>query len=86
MCLSYPGLVLGVDGEGAMVQGEHRAYRAATTLVPDVSPGDFVFVAAGTIIERLDAEEAAEIRRLLDRASEEPDALAHRASEGVGTG
>ncbi|HEY7524215.1 MAG TPA: HypC/HybG/HupF family hydrogenase formation chaperone [Candidatus Limnocylindrales bacterium] len=65
MCLTYPGLVVSVDGGDAVVRGEHRDYRASAILVPDVAPGDYVVVAAGTILERLAPEEAAEIRALL---------------------
>lgn len=70
MCLTYPGLVVTVDPSGAVVRGEHRDYRASTLLVPDVSPGDYVVVAAGTILERLEPDEAAEIRTLLAMGSE----------------
>jgi hydrogenase maturation factor len=65
MCLTYPGLVVAVDEVSAVVRGEHRDYRASTILVPDLSPGDYVVVAAGTILERLDPTEAAEMRAFL---------------------
>ena len=68
MCAAYPGLVVAVDATGALIRGELRDYRAATLLVPDVAPGDYVVVAAGTILERLEPEEAAEIRALIDTA------------------
>jgi hydrogenase maturation protease len=65
MCLSYPAQVLSVDSSGAVVRGEHRDYRASTLLVPDVAPGDYVIVGAGTILERLEPDEAAEIRAVI---------------------
>jgi len=68
MCLSYPARVISVDGQMATVRGEHRDFRASAIVVPDVAPGDYVIVAAGTILERLDPGEAAEISALLDTA------------------
>ena len=48
---------------------------AATSLLlePGVVVGDWVVVAAGTVIERMEPEEAARVRALLD-AAQEPDA------------
>ena len=69
MCLSYPAQVLSVDASEAVVRGEHRDYRASTLLVPDVARGDYVIVGAGTILERLEPSEAAEIRAILRDAS-----------------
>jgi len=66
MCLSYPGVVLSVEPDGAIVRGQHRDYRASTALVADVAVGDHVVVAAGLILEKLEPEEAAEIRAFLD--------------------
>jgi hydrogenase assembly chaperone HypC/HupF len=68
MCLSFPGTVVDVDGGGALVETEGRRRRASTLLIPDVRSGDRVVVAAGTIVERLDAWEAAEIDALLRTA------------------
>ena len=41
---------------------------ASTLLVPDVQVGDWVYVAAGTVIERLDPAEAAKTNELLRSA------------------
>jgi hydrogenase assembly chaperone HypC/HupF len=68
MCLSFPGQVVGLDTSGAVVDTEGRRRRASTLLVPDVAIGDWVAVAAGTIVDRLTPAEAAELRTILDRA------------------
>jgi hydrogenase expression/formation protein HypC len=77
MCVGFPGRVIDVDAFGATVEQEGRRRRASTLLVPDVAPGDWVFVAAGTIVDRLDPEEAGEIRATLLEAIalEEAEAL-----------
>jgi len=61
MCLSYPALVLSVDPAGAVVRGADRDFRALTTVLPDV--------ARGLVLERLDPEDAHEIRHLFERAT-----------------
>jgi hydrogenase assembly chaperone HypC/HupF len=67
MCIAFPGLVLAVDadGQGATVETEGRRRRASTFLVPDIAVGDWVSVAAGTIVDRLSREEAAEVQALV---------------------
>jgi hydrogenase assembly chaperone HypC/HupF len=69
MCVGFPGRVTAVDDLGATVQTLSRKSRASTLLLPDVAVGDWVYVAAGTIVERLDPAEAAEIRKLLLEAA-----------------
>ena len=69
MCVGLPGQVTAVDDLGATVKTLGRERRASTLLMPDVLVGDWVYVAAGTIVERLDPVEAAEIRRLLLEAA-----------------
>ena len=70
MCIAYPGQVVSVDRAGAVVETAGRQRRASTLLVEDIRPGDWVTVAAGTIVERLDPAEAAEIGRLLHEAED----------------
>ena len=65
MCVAFPGRVTAIDAGGATVDTEGRQRRASTLLVPDVAVGDWVFVAAGTIVDRLDPEEAVMIRATL---------------------
>lgn len=68
MCLAFPGRVAEVTAEGAMVDTEGRLRRASTLLHPDVRPGEWVLVAAGTIVQRLSDDEAAAIRGALQAA------------------
>ena len=70
MCIDVPGRVIAIDELGAVVETEGRRRRASTLLLPDVAVGDWVTVAAGTIVDRLTPEEAGEIRRILDRAAD----------------
>jgi hydrogenase assembly chaperone HypC/HupF len=65
MCVGFPGQVIDVDAMGATVEQEGRRRRASTLLTPDVAPGDWVFVAAGTIVDRLDPDDARQIRATL---------------------
>ena len=65
MCLTFPGEVVALDGMEALVLTEGRLRRATTLAVPDAAVGDRVVVAAGSIIARLDAEEADDIERLV---------------------
>ena len=77
MCISFPGQVVGVDASSAVVDSAGRRRRASTLLYPDVAVGDWVAVAAGTIVDRLSATEAAELQDILDQARE-PDPAAPR--------
>ena len=69
MCVGFPGRVIAVDEVGATVRTLGRTSRASTLLLPEVVVGDWVYIAAGTIVERLDPAEAAEIRKLLLEAA-----------------
>lgn len=71
MCLTAPAQVLAVDAEGATVLLGGRERRASTLVVPDVRPGDWVVVAAGTILERIDQAEAAHIAAAVTEAYRE---------------
>jgi hydrogenase assembly chaperone HypC/HupF len=68
MCVTYPGQVLEVAGGSALVDTRGRRLRASTILVPETSVGDWVVVAAGAVLQIIDADEAQAIRELLDRA------------------
>jgi len=65
MCLSVPGEIVAIVGDDAVVRIEGRLRRASILPVPDVNVGDRVIVAAGSVMARLDAEEANEIERLV---------------------
>jgi hydrogenase assembly chaperone HypC/HupF len=65
MCLDFPGLVTALHGDLATVLTDGRARTATTLLVPDVRVGEWVVVMAGSIVDRLSAESAAQISQLL---------------------
>ena len=65
MCLGFPAQVIEVDEMSAVIELEGERRRVSTLLQPDVVVGDHVFVAGRSIVGRLDAEEAAEVHRLL---------------------
>jgi hydrogenase assembly chaperone HypC/HupF len=59
MCLTAPARVVALDGKGATILLGGHERRASTLVVPEVAVGDWVIVAAGTIVERIDPDEAA---------------------------
>lgn len=62
MCLDFPGRVIEVGTDYAVaVDCDGRLRRASTLLEPDLVIGDWVYVAAGTVVERLDDAQAQEI-------------------------
>lgn len=81
MCVGFPGQVTAVDELGATVKTLDRERRASTLMMPDIAVGDWVFVAAGTIVERLDPAEAAEISKLLLEAVDLEEANAAQTPE-----
>ncbi len=85
MCLEFPGRVVSVDASSATVDQEGRVRRASTLLFPDLKPGDWVFVAAGTVIQRLGPAEAESIRATLLDAIEITDAEARTPALHGGT-
>jgi hydrogenase assembly chaperone HypC/HupF len=70
MCIDDPGRVIAIDDLGAIVETPTHRRRASTLLLPGIAVGDWVTVAAGTIVDRLTPEEAGEIREILDRAAD----------------
>jgi hydrogenase assembly chaperone HypC/HupF len=81
MCLGFPGLVVAVDASGATVDTEGRRRRASTLLAPDLAVGEWVYVAAGTVVDRLEPDEVAFIRATLLRAMA-PEPAGPRVSAG----
>ena len=61
MCLTMPARVITVDGAWAEIEVDGIRRRASTLAVPDVRPGDWALVAAGTLVRLLDPELAQEI-------------------------
>lgn len=84
MCIGFPGQVIAVDAFGATVETEGRPRRASTLMYPEVEVGEWVFVAAGSIVERLDPEQAELVRATLLEALALEDAEAQAtAARGV---
>jgi len=65
MCLDFAAQVTSRHGDIAVVETEGRIWRASTLLLPEVAVGDWVYIAMGTIIERLDPAEAQHINETL---------------------
>ena len=63
MCLDFPGRVIERNGDVCVVESEGRKRRASTLLYPEVAVGDWVYVAAGTVVELLDEQTASQINR-----------------------
>lgn len=72
---------MAVDPTGATIDTEGRRRRASTLLAPDLAVGEWVFVAAGTVIDRLEPEEVAFIRTSL-LAAMAPEAAGSRIAAG----
>ena len=85
MCIGFPGLVVEVVGFEAAVATEGRVRRASTLYLPDIAVGDWVTVAAGTIVERLEPADAVEIQTLLRTAIalDKGDGVAARESHAA---
>lgn len=68
MCVTYPAQVVELTDTTAIVSSDQRTWRASTILVPETRVGDWVIVAAGTILQVIDPDEAREIQAMLDEA------------------
>lgn len=71
MCVTYPGRILALEGDMALVETDQHRHRASLVLVPTAAVGDWVIVAAGTVLEIVEPEEAAEILAILAEATKE---------------
>lgn len=74
MCIAFPARILAIDGDDAVIDLDGRVRHASMLRGPEVEVDDWVLVAAGTVLRRLDAEEAAELGRLLRAAAAATDA------------
>ena len=72
MCLGIPGEILRISGDGvsrtAHVDLQGSQVEVSLSLVPEAAAGDWVLVHAGYALTLLDAAEAAETWRWLDKA------------------
>ena len=58
MCVSVLAQVVAVDAAEALVACDGVSRRASTRLYPDITVGEWVLVGAGTVLQRLTADEA----------------------------
>lgn len=77
MCLTAPGRILDLDGSTAIVDLDGRRRTAMTLLEPDVAVGDWVVVAGGAILRRLDPAAALEMTTANRLARADPMDLPH---------
>lgn len=64
MCLAIPMRIVSLSGPLAQVEEAGVRREVRVDLIESVAVGDYVIVHAGVAIERLDAAEAEETRRL----------------------
>jgi len=79
MCVTAPARVLSVDGASALIDLEGVRRQASLLLRPEVRPGDWVIVGAGTVLRRLEAEEAEAVLEMLHSAQRSAAATADAA-------
>lgn len=58
MCLMAPAQVLAIEPDFAIVEADGRRRRASTVLVDGLRPGDWVIIAGGAIVRRVEADQA----------------------------
>ena len=69
MCVALPGRVEKIEDSIATVNFSGNLVRAHTGVV-EVAVGDFVLVHAGLVIQKLDAEEAANMTEFFEMIKE----------------
>ncbi len=67
MCLAVPCKVVAINGDYARIDHGGNTMIVDTSMVPDVSVGQYVVVHAGMAIGKYDEKEAIETLRLLDQ-------------------
>lgn len=85
MCIAFPGRVLAIDEADAVVEIDGRRRRASLRMRTDVAVGDWVLVGAGSVLRRLDADEAAQIGSALSAAIASTDARLAAMTQGGST-
>jgi hydrogenase assembly chaperone HypC/HupF len=63
MCLMAPARVIATDGIICEVEVGGRVDKASMMLEPDLVVGDWVLVNSGTVVRKLDDDQAAEMAR-----------------------
>lgn len=68
MCISFPGRVVALEGDDAVVELGGRLRHASLRMQADVRVGDWVLVGAGSVLRRLEPDEATQISDILAAA------------------
>lgn len=68
MCIAFPGRVVALEGDDAVVELDGRRRRASLRMQADVRVGDWVLVGAGSVLRRLAPDEATQIHDILAAA------------------
>jgi hydrogenase assembly chaperone HypC/HupF len=68
MCIAFPGRVVSVGPTDAVVDIDGRRRHASMLLEPGIAVDDWVLVAAGTVLRRLEPDEAADLAETLSAA------------------
>ena len=76
MCLMMPGRVVAVAGGTCEVETGGRTDRASMMLEPDLVVGDWVLVNSGTVVRKLDEDQAEEMSRAFSLLVGVPDEAA----------
>jgi hydrogenase assembly chaperone HypC/HupF len=72
MCLVAPGHVIDLNGTIATVEVAGRRRQASILLEPDVLVGDWVIVAGGAVLRRIDPSAASDMETALALATTAP--------------
>lgn len=68
MCIAAPARVLALEATDAVVEIDGHRRRASLLLRPEVHVDDWVLVAAGSVIRRIDEAEARDLAQRLAAA------------------
>jgi hydrogenase assembly chaperone HypC/HupF len=86
MCLMAPARVVSIDGSTCQVELGGRIDPASMILEPDLQVGDWVLVNSGTVVRRLEpdqAEEMSEALATMFALADEADAEAAAVAEAL---
>jgi hydrogenase assembly chaperone HypC/HupF len=89
MCLMAPARVVSVDGTLCQVELGGRVDPASMILEPDLQVGDWVLVNSGTVVRRLEPDQAEEMTQALAmmfEMADEEDRTAEADSADVAGG
>jgi hydrogenase assembly chaperone HypC/HupF len=73
VCIAFPGQVVALDRDDAIVEADGWRRHASLRMRSDVEVGDWVLVGAGSVLRRIDQKEATELHDILAAARASPD-------------